>query len=143
MLQHLECDIAVGSRPAHSIRDSGKTALKVRMYGCNLYLQAVTNWGLGKWGRPCTGLRIATQLFYIRAETKSGGGSFIAALVSSLLRFERCHDFHHMDVIVLYVPGSGSRFITPRQLGRIVDAVTRGTGVVHLGDAAIGACIAG
>jgi len=33
-----ECDRAIGTQPAHSIRDSGSAAAKVRMYGRNLCL---------------------------------------------------------------------------------------------------------
>jgi transposase len=39
----LECEKAIGSQPAHPIRDSGASAAKVRMYECNLILPALMN----------------------------------------------------------------------------------------------------
>lgn len=44
---------------------------RLRMYGCNLYLHAVTNWGLGKWGASMYGRSSTRQAMTIISTYKA------------------------------------------------------------------------
>lgn len=46
-----ELDDLMRNRPAYSIRDmERRLQMKVRIYGCNLYLFTIIDWELGKTG---------------------------------------------------------------------------------------------
>src|SRR5215510_2736050 len=76
------------SQPAHSIRDSGNAARKVRMYGCNLPYEPSPTESLANRGRPCTDIQ------FHRAGSLRTGSLNASMGARSIGTTRRVSDFH-------------------------------------------------